>query len=247
MAWPGQIPEYAENNDRLVASFEGVSLLCLRGLTVQTVWTPGFVGVIDLDSAAPDVSRNRAVKADLTKVLDQARESVSPQVVANLNALTKTLVISKTSFIAECVRYYGRQVLMRSDIPWINLLEMPGNVELTTSGELLKALTSSSLLFIAFNSGPWTAMKTWVASGNPASTELGVLIDGKGQPKPPYRGPEEKVGALLELWPTCMEGPLFGSLIDIVAEAWQVSPEELIKQDTWTHVSDSIAGRFCRR
>lgn len=246
--WPHKIPEYARENDRLIASFEGVSLLCLRGLAVQPVWTPGFVGVIDLDSAAPDVSRSRAVNADLTEVLEDARNSVTPQIVKNLNALSEaSFLIQKTPFIAACVSFYGRQVILKSDVPWISHLKMPGNVELINSQTLITSLASSNLVFVAFNTGPWTAMKRWVDAERPAATEIGVLVDGEGQQTPGYiTADEKKVGSLDNLWPECVDGPLFGTLIGIIAEAWQMSPEELLKQEGWTHSGSAIYGRFRR-
>jgi hypothetical protein len=87
--WPCRRPEYVRGTDRLVASFEGESLLCLRGLAIQPVRTPGFTGVIDLDTATVDASRSRTVNADLSGVLRAARQAVAPQVVENLNALSR--------------------------------------------------------------------------------------------------------------------------------------------------------------
>jgi len=248
--WPGKRPEYSQENDRLVASFEGTSLLCLRGLAVQAVSTPGFIGVIDLDSAAPDISRSRAVSADLTRVLEAARGSVGPQIVENLNMLGRTgFLIDKAPFIASCVQLYGRQVILDSDVPWISRIKMPGNVELISSATLLSSLTDSNSVFVAYNTGPWTAMKRWArAEPSPGATEVAVLVDGKRQPGPGYRmsADGKKVGSLLNLWPKCTDSPLFGTLIRILAQAWQTSPDDLLRREGWTHETDEVYGRFYR-
>ena len=226
--WPLFTPEYRNDSDRLVASFEGVSLLCLRGLAVQMVSTPGFVGVVDLDTAAPDVSRNRTVNADLTKVLTAARTAVMPHVVENLNALGRAgFLIDKTRFIASCVQLYGRQAILDSSLPWINQIRPPGNLQLISSSRLLADLASSGSVFVAYNSGPWTAMKRWARSeGSAGANELAVLIDGEGQSTPGYRpsSDREAVGAFGDLWPTGHETPLFGTL---VVKIKRLSPPEI--------------------
>jgi len=199
--WRAGRPEYNGEVGRLIASFGGWSLLSLRGLAVQPVSTPGFVGVVELDSAALEVSRNRTVNADITKVLEVARATVVPQVIKNFNAHGQTgLLIDKYELIASCVHYYGKEVLLGSDLPWVNQLIMPGDVKLISSGELLKKATNAKSIFVAFNTGPWTAMKKW-AKSDPSAGELAVLIDSGEM----HRGLEyrssiegEKIGKSLE-------------------------------------------------
>jgi hypothetical protein len=65
-SWAATWPEYSEPRGRLVGSFEGVSLLCLKGLALQPISTAGFVGVIDVDSVSPDISRRQALDADVS-------------------------------------------------------------------------------------------------------------------------------------------------------------------------------------
>ena len=247
--WARFRPEFRQGSDRLVASFLGTSLLCLRGLAIQLVSTPGFTGIIDLDAASPDASRNRVVDADLSGVLSQARNVIVPQIIENLNALAQTaLIIEKYGFIASCVALYGTKVVHESNIPWIGLLKMPGNVELTSSSETLKLLTKSDSVFLAYGIGPWTALKQWVKSEGASSNEIAILVDETRQPSPRYRGPSEGIatGSLIELWPQCRDAPLFEATIQIVAEAWQTNIEDLLKQDGWTHENNYIFGRIRR-
>ena len=181
-------------------------------------------------------------------MLEDARNSVAPQIVKNLNALSEaSFLIQKTAFIASCVHFYGRQVILKSNVPWISHLKMPGNVELINSQTLTTRVASSDSVFAAFNTGPWTAMKRWVDPDGPAAMEIGVLVDGEGQHTPGYlSGDDKKVGSLDNVWPECVDVPLFGTLIGIIAEAWQMSPEELLKQEGWTHSGSAIYGRFRR-
>ncbi|MBN1459532.1 MAG: ATP-binding protein [Armatimonadetes bacterium] len=70
--WVDVWPQYRGTGVRLLACQEGVSLLCIKGMAVQPCSTPGFVGVIDIDSGSLDVSRNKATDADVSAVLQTA-------------------------------------------------------------------------------------------------------------------------------------------------------------------------------
>ncbi len=63
--WPTWWPEYREKGVRLLATFHGVTILSLKGIAVQSLPTPGFSGIIDIQSASPDVSRRELADADI--------------------------------------------------------------------------------------------------------------------------------------------------------------------------------------
>lgn len=247
-SWSHKRPEYVKNSTRLLASFIGTSLLCLRGLAVQPVPTPGFLGVIDLDAAAVDVSRSRAANADISSVLEAARQTMRPQIVANLNELGKDkLLIDKTSFIANCSALYGLEVILESDLPWISQLKLPGNVEMICSADMLARVETLKSVFLIYNSGPWTAMKRWAASEIPQG-EMAFLVDGEEQARPSYRGSSEGVatGQLASIWDNYGESPLFMIAIGLISQAWQVSPSDLTAQSSWMHESEFVFVRLVR-
>lgn len=247
--WTEYRPQYREKGVRLLAAFEGFTLLSLRGLAIQPIATPGFVGVIDLESATPDVSRRRAISADVTDVLERANAATRPQVVENLNALGREgLLIDKLGFLATCVGLYGRQTILDASLPWISLLKLPGEVELVSCAALLERLTKSASLFVAFGTGPWTAMKRWVAlDSQPRKPEPAVVLDDSPGDRLGYHsGSDEKVGTLLDLWPGCADAPLFGTILQLAAEAWQVSVEDLSIQEGWRHSGSVLWGRLTR-
>jgi hypothetical protein len=248
-SWTKCTPEFQERGVRLLADFEGVTLLSLRGLAIQPIATPGFVGVIDLQSATPDVSRRRAIRADVTDVLERAKAATRPQVVENLNALAgEGLLIDKLGFLATCVSLYGRETVLEASLPWISFLKLPGEVELVSCAVLLERLTRSASLFVAFGTGPWTAMKRWVAlDSQPKKPEPAVVLDDSpGERLDYHSGSDEKVGTLLDLWPECADAPLFGTILRLAAEAWQVSLEDLSRQDGWRHSGSTLWGRLIR-
>jgi hypothetical protein len=247
--WVGDWPEYRDASVRLLASFDGITLLCVRGLSIQPISTPGYVGVIDLESAVPDVSRREAVSADVGSILSRATAATMAQIVANLDALATTgLMIDKGEFLGECERLYGRRSILDSSVPWISLLQLPGNVTLVNCATFLERLTKVSSLFIAYGTGPWTAMKKWVSADRPSGREeLAIVLDDVHGRGPGYHpGDEEKIGMLSDLWGACEDAPLFGTILRLAAEAWQGSVVDLITQDGWHHSGSFIWGRIRR-
>lgn len=250
--WVCDWPEYRDASVRLLASFESTTLLCIRGLAVQPIKTPGYVGVIDLESAAPDVSRREVVDADVSSVLVRATTATTAQIVANLNALVTTgLMIDKTAFLSRCEQLYGRKAILDSSVPWISLLQLPGDVKLVCCATLLDDLTEVTSLFVAFGTGPWTAMKKWAATaGQPGNQEMAVVLDDEGVGHHGlgyHSGSEEKIGRLSDLWPKSEDVPLFGTLLRIAAEAWQARVEDLTAQDGWRQSGSTLWGRVRRQ
>jgi hypothetical protein len=248
-SWPKGWPEYQKAHVRLLASFEGYTLLSLRGLAIQPIATPGYVGVIDLESASPDVSRQQLLSTDVTDILRHANEKTRPLIVKNLNAFAEEgLLIDRLDFLATCVNAYGRKTILEASVPWINLLKLPGEVRLISSAALLEKLTKAVSLFIAFGTGPWTAMRRWVALGSQSvNTEPAIVLDDLPQDHLSYHsGSEERVGKLCDLWTDCKDAPLFGTILRLAAEAWQVSLNDLTKEDGWHHNGSVLCGRLER-
>ncbi|MGD0098486.1 MAG: ATP-binding protein [Terracidiphilus sp.] len=246
--WVGAWPEYREPGVRLLASFHGATLLSLKGIAVQAMGTAGFSGVIDLQSGNPNASRNEFIGADISDVLGRARKGLRPQIVECLNALGQGLLVDKHEFLARCVSIYGREVVLEASLRWISLLKLPGDLELVSCATLRDRLSKSRSLFIAFGTGPWTAMKRWI-SVRPTATDadLAIVVDDTPGDGPGYLSHgEEKVGRLAELWKGCSGSQLFGTTLGICSEAWQVNPEDLCAQDGWHHSSDEIWGVFAR-
>jgi Histidine kinase-, DNA gyrase B-, and HSP90-like ATPase len=247
--WVGPWPEYREEGVRLIASFNGFTVLSLKGIAVEEIHTPGFSGIIDLQHGTPDVSRREFIELDVSSVLSRARMGASSQITASLDALGQGLLVAQHEFLARCIGTYGRQVVLESSLRWISLLKLPGDVELISSSKLRGTLSTARSLFIAYGVGPWTAMKRWISAVPAASAEdIAIVVDNTTRDGPGYLTyGEEKVGPLAELWPGCSKSALFGTILRIAAEAWQENPERLAGEDGWRQKSNEAWGVFWRR
>jgi hypothetical protein len=113
---------------------------------------------------------------------------------------------------------------------------------------LLERLTRAGSLFIAYGTGPWTAMKKWIdMEGASTSDELAVVVDDTRSDGLSYRTTSEaKNGGLSELWPKFSEAALFGTVVSLAAEAWQSSAVTLGAQGGWWHSGSTLWGRLTR-
>jgi hypothetical protein len=249
LPWKSSCPEYVTDRVRLVASFEGVSVLCLKGLALQQIRTPGFVGIIDVDNATPDASRNRALTADVGDILTRAKSHIRESVVKNLNSLANTFVLNELSFAAECAATYGRETLVQSSLPWISLIQRPGDVRQLTPAQYLSTVKGAQSIFMVYGTGPWTAIRKWsAATASKSAKEIGlVLDDDHDRFRVRYlTGDEEVIGTLKEVFPECEESNLFGTILGLTSEAWQVNTKYLIEQADWHHSGGTLWGRLTR-
>jgi hypothetical protein len=173
---------------------------------------------------------------------------VSPQIIANLDSMSaQGLLLDMTEFVSNCVSFYGKDVLLGSRLPWLSQLTFPGNTSMVESAMLVARLNAAQSVFISYNSGPWSALKSW-EKATPSPNELAILLDGEGSSGLPYRSSSDgpRVGSLSTLWEDRERAPLFNTLVDIIAQAWQITPTDLVKQDGWVHTTTKIEGRFRR-
>ena len=248
--WLKNWPEYREDRIRLIASFGNTSLLCLKGFAIQPINTPGFIGVINLNSFTPDASRQRALDVDVSEILKRACAHVRPTVIENLDALASSaFVIKKLGFLSSCARAYGRETLVKSTAPWISVMRIPGDVKQLSATDFSASLRESTSLFLVSGTGPWSAMKLWADNPSKDHREVGVVFDDDHDSTSPgyLSGDEEHIGALPEIWSSWQQAELFATLLGLVAQAWQVNVDALATQDGWHHKSSTLWVRLTRK
>ena len=193
-----------------------------------------------------DVGRSLA-RADINPVLGDARNSVISTVISNLEELSRrSFVVNTIETIATCVQLYGRDALLKSHINWGHKITAPRDIQIINCATLLREAAQINSVFLTFNIGPWTAIKKWEAADGPRdANEIAIALDDAGQVTPSYlSGDDKKIGSLSTIWENSERSSLFSTLIDVIAQAWQISPSELLEQPGWTHENNWVYGRL---
>lgn len=246
--WPNTRPVYVDSKTRLIASFGSVSILCSKGLALQPIKTPGLVGILDLDSVVPDASRRQAVKSNIDDILSSIVKSMQPAIIDNINSLSG-FAGEYLEFLSLCVNCYGEEVVKNSHVRWINFLKLPGEIELLSCSAFLDKCSSCDSIFLAYDTGPWGAMKLWSRqSPERRPNEIVIVQDDIGYPSPGYaRGDETIIGTLSSLWDTCVSNIMFRMILNIISAGWQMSIENLTAQEGWQHKGSVLWGRFLKQ
>lgn len=245
--WADSPPEYVADRVRLVVSSGGNSILCLKGLSLQVIQTPGFSGIIELNHVAPDVSRRHAINVDYSDILKQASSSVMAPLAKGLELYSaKGLMLDKIDLISRAVAVYGRSILTESSIKWISNISLPGEISLCDSSRLHDLLNMHKVVFIAFDAQPWAAMKLWTRGVKSVEGEVAFTFGESGSGPGYTREIEFKVATLKELWPNYNTNTLFNFLVNSISKCWSIKTEDLVQQDDWRHEGSTIFGRFMR-
>ena len=243
--WGGGAPEFTTDKVRLVVSPASKSVLCLKGLSLQVIATPGFVGVIEVEDVTPDVSRRRALDFDCSSVLQQASLAVMSELVSGFEAYcSEGLMLEKIQVVANAVSTYGKQVLTGSKIKWISNISLPGEVSVCDTLKLRELLGANDIVFIAYDAQPWTAMKLWTRGTENVTGEAAFLLGELGGGPGYTREVHYKRDSFLNIWPRFQNNVMLGLLVEIIAEVWGVSVEHLTGQDGWRHEGGTVFGRF---
>jgi histidine kinase/DNA gyrase B/HSP90-like ATPase len=248
--WGEKWPEWVGDDWRLVAHpGMGMTVLCIHGIAVTPIVTPGFVGFYNSRRALTDVSRKTPADFD-TKELDRsARAAVRPAIVSFLDQLdSRGFITEHTDFLETCMQLYGQEVVRDSRLRWISVVRPPADVETVTCQELMGRLERAGTVRISYGLGPWTAMGRWSEPAvNRGNHELAlVLRKASGMHAPSYER-DPKSGPLQELWPDFASCSTFDVVFALVAEAWRVTREELsLVPQQWNTQGGDIVGEIRR-
>ncbi|MCP1510050.1 hypothetical protein J2Y83_000177 [Pseudomonas marginalis] len=245
--WESSPPEYVSEKARLVAGAEGICVICLKGLSLQVAYTPGFIGIVELDDVTPDVSRRQALDIDLSGILKAAQNTIMDQLIKSLEKYTSNrLILNNLSLISSSIKTYGDQILLNSKINWLSRIILPGDISLCSTQMLFETLKANDTVFIAFDANPWEAMKLWTSKTQSVDGEAAFTLSNIGD-GPGYRREIEYMrGTLSECWKNFSENTIFYFLIKCISFAWNVKPSDLAKQHDWRHEGSTVYGRLTK-
>ena len=246
--WNNSPAEHTSNQIRLVASSYNISVICLKGLSLQTVQTPGFTGIIEMNDITPDVSRRNALTIDISSILDVARNEIMSPLIEHLESFTsKGLITENISLISRALILYGTEVLSRSKINWLSRIVPPGDISLCSTPMVLETLNSYDVIFIAFGANPWEAMKLWTNTASTIDGESAFTLTDIGESPGYLREIDHLQGTLLECWPNFSENIFFGFLISCISMTWKTDISSLANQNSWRHEGSTVYGRLSKK
>lgn len=242
--WPAGTPEYCEDGVRLLADSSGLSVLCLRGFSLEVIRTPGFIGVINSNSTTPDAARGRSLDFEAKSLLDRAISHTRVAISKNLTQRKNNgFIPDQIEFIAWCVSVYGYEVLKESAFPWIQIVAASGDSRYLSSSELTEMLIDIDSIYLGINLGPISVSKRWRSQTQlPFRRELGICFS---EASPGYVS-VPKYGKLDELWSDFDSKALFQSFLKTVSDSWRTSIPELLSNTEMTHTSNELCGFLSR-
>jgi len=246
--WVADWPQWKGPQQFVLAHPElSETVLCVHGIAVGILHTPGFVGMVNLTDAATDVSRREVQAFDTEALLAEARTAACDGLVRHFDKIgSEGFVTEHAPFIDHCIRLYGDRSLRLSTVAWISAVRPPGNVETLSTAEFLARAAGAGRVRVAYGVGPWSAMKAW-AKEKPGKEAAGldIVIDECPGGGPSYDS-ESKSGTLSEIWPRLRRASSFGLLMSLVAEAWQVDRKSLGQAPNWVAERGHAWGEFTR-
>jgi len=159
LRWPGKQPELLGDQHRVLAiAGLGVVLLCSRGIAVETQAATGIVGMVDLDDLEPNAARSTALGSEGNEHLSVVARQLRPKVVEALNDLRhEDSIPNRFGFIARVGRTHGRDVLAETTLPWVTVIDRPGNSLLLSPQDLSTRLSNAAEVIVTFGTDPWRA------------------------------------------------------------------------------------------
>lgn len=172
--WPDQRPETVSESARLRSSGvgKGSVLVCGQGFAIAKYALADAVGIVDIGRVDLSPSRDRlrndpqlssSVEGDagqsaVAKLDSDVKSMLAPAVIRGLNAVGQLgKVPLRWDLLIKLADVYGSSILTQSEMPWIPVLDYPGNIIHRSSQEFGSIVASRQKVAIAIDLG-WVAI-----------------------------------------------------------------------------------------
>jgi Histidine kinase-, DNA gyrase B-, and HSP90-like ATPase len=250
--WPGSRPQFVNFATRAISLGwvgQPAVIRCAQGIAIDVVSVTDVAGLAECGEMLLTVAREGTPSESSAKDLKhRLLKALQPDVIGKLNELERFgLISARIGFLRDLALLYGREVLMKTTVRWIPVIEPPGNLIHRSRIELLESLKGEQRIVLASGVAPGSAYSN-AATFIPAD-ELGrmliVALSEKevdfdydhgqklklaGEPNPLF-GPLDSI--LRKIWPNnpnLNRLTLTSHLIDLVAEAWGTTNEVLCNE-----------------
>jgi len=183
--WPERQPEISSDSYRILAiPGRNFVLLCSRGIAVTTIPVSGIVGIVQTDDLVLNAARSAALEWDSKRFREDLIAQLHPKIIQALDELEmEGTVPSRFEFVCHVAQEYGEDLLLRTGLPWITVMEPPGNAILVSAAEFTRRVASALEVLVSFGVGPWSVEKVCREHFSGASpTALLIPVTSVGQP-----------------------------------------------------------------
>jgi hypothetical protein len=258
--WPGLQPEITTDSSRVMAiPGSGQVILCSNGFAINRINLKGFTGLIDVGNIELTAARSQTIKMDVDNLRNDLSRKLFPEIVKALNELiNEGQIPTRFDFLNDIGNIYSEDLLCKTSLPWVTIMEPPGNAVLLSASDFKNLLAKTQELIIGFAVNPWE-MGSMLYSRFPEASRNVLLIPVKNNHRysfGTYRDSDDLVvGPLQDHFevsdlPQSMYSLLSEALLRItlrlISEAWNIDPEKL-QMAKWVRKStDNICAYFVK-
>ncbi len=259
--WPGNQPQVIDDGFRAIATPQlGRVTLCSKGFAVSDIELNGISGLVDVGELAVNAARSLPLDFDEEALRKRLLDALWPRIVEATNGLASEGVMpARFAFLHKLGTVYGKRLLADTTAPWIGVQQAPGETVLRNSAEVRELVSARSEVFVAYGTGPWGA-DMWLRSLHPdvRGPYLVLVVPTGSGPSVRSRYGQEpgRVEAPLtmhfvpdhvhdetEAESELHSAKLLLAVLACIAEAWGVSPEDLMAQG-WARGRGNLVGRI---
>jgi hypothetical protein len=183
-----------------------------------------------------------------------------PRIVAAIdNLAAEGDVPARFEFLVEAAREYGAEILCLTALPWITVIEPPGEAKLLSPQMFKELVASRTEVLIGFGLAPWSVnRRTRTRFPDASLNALVVPVSNAGQPQfGSYRDHDATTWAPLSEhfgvdYPSPLEyrlvrTALLHAVLQLVATAWNMDVEDFTTGQWCRTKTDNICGHLKRR
>lgn len=257
--WPGQQPEIIAESYRILAiPHLNKVVLCSHGLAIGHSVIPGMSGIIEIGEVELNVARSQPLEFEwkVSEFQDTLRDILHSSILEGLDRIKEEGDIPwRYNFLSEVENQYGTDLLIKTGLPWINIVKPPGHSILMSPDDLSSYVSVNQgvliLLLDEEDSDRWGEIRECRRYYPEAESDTVVIVlppvhnlarDGDHDPYeyvivapfPDFLSENVEVEDI----------PLLFPLLQILARSWDTTVEQLCGRK-WTRYREILYGYLC--
>lgn len=250
--WRGKPPELCTGEMRVFAEPDAnVVLLCSKGFALATLAIHGFAGLVEVGDVQLNAARDELIGWDVQAFRQKVIAELRPKILDGINSFKEERNIpEKLGFVVSVAKQYGYELLVETELPWVCVLEPPGDAVLMSPLDFRKLVAKGREILIGYGGyiSPWNVESSCREYfGEAGADALIVPVCSHGQADVPWFTGDQKPknGPLTSSFGDYEKCPLLVTVLNLIAAAWKVDVAELVEAP-WAFDSKKACARLVR-